>query len=212
MTSQILDRLQELHPAVLLVVMLVLAAGEAALFLDLLVPGEVAMVVGGAVLAGEDGDAGRSAWIVGGMAAAAVGAVLGDSLSYWLGRTVGTRIIERWDFLQRHLGPQLERARDYFGRGGGPVIAVARFVGPLRAVVPFVAGSSGMDFRRFLQWDVPGRDRLGRADGRARRGVRRSDRAHHRPARLVVHDHHRRADRRLFRVPRDLEADAPEAA
>ena len=135
--------------------MLVLAAGEAALFLDLLVPGEVAMVVGGAVLAGEDGDAGRSAWIVAGMAAAAIGAVLGDSLSYWLGRTVGTRIIERWDFLQRHLGPQLERARDYFGRGGGPVIAVARFVGPLRAVVPFVAGSSGMDFRRFLQWDVP---------------------------------------------------------
>ncbi len=35
------------------------------------------------------------------------------------------------------------------------MVAVARFVGPLRAVVPFVAGSSGMDFRRFLQWDVP---------------------------------------------------------
>jgi membrane-associated protein len=153
-TSTILDWLQELHPAVLLVIMVVLAAGEAALFLDLLVPGEVAMVVGGAVLANDD-PSGRIGWVIAGMAAAAIGAVLGDSLSYWLGRTIGTRLIRRWDFLKRHLGPGIERAQHYFERGGGPVVAVARFVGPLRAVVPFVAGSSGMDYRRFLQWDVP---------------------------------------------------------
>ena len=149
MASSLLERLQDLDVVILLGAMLLLSAGEAALFLDLLVPGEVAMIVGGAVLADQNGP------VVAGMACAAVGAVIGDSLSFLLGATVGTRLVERWDFLRRHLGPQIERARKYFERGGGPIVAVARFVGALRAVVPFVAASNGMPYRRFLLWDVP---------------------------------------------------------
>ena len=152
------------------------------------------MVVGGAVLAGEDGDAGGAhgsspAWRPPRSARCS-----GTRSSYWLGRTIGTRLIERWDFLQTASRPGDSSApSDYFERGGGPVVAVARFVGPLRAVVPFVAGSSGMDFRRFLQWDVPAAIAwgalmvgLGAAFGEA---IARHDR----PARLVVDDHHRRA-------------------
>jgi membrane-associated protein len=149
MVTSLLDRLSELDGIVLLATMLLFAMGEATFVLDLIVPGEVAMVLGGAVLAEQDTP------IVAGMAAAAIGAILGDSLSFLAGATLGTRLVERWSYLQRHAGPSIERAREYFGRRGGIVIVVGRFVGALRAVVPFVAATSGMSYKRFLWFDVP---------------------------------------------------------
>ena len=86
--------------------------------------------------------------------AGALGATAGDTVSYLLGRRFGVQIIERWDFTRRHLGPKVERAQDYFGDHGGAAVFVGRFVGALRAVVPLVAGTAGMPFRRFFVWNV----------------------------------------------------------
>jgi membrane protein DedA with SNARE-associated domain len=107
------------------------------------------MVIGGSVLAEQDGP------VIAGMAVAAAGALVGDSFSFFLGATVGTRIVDEWSFLQRRFGSSIERAQRYFERRGGPLVFAARFVGALRAVVPFVAASSGMSYRRFLAWDAP---------------------------------------------------------
>jgi membrane-associated protein len=124
------------------------AFAETALFLDLVVPGEVGLVVAGA--AGERADVALPL-IVG---AAAAGAICGDSVSYALGRRYGLRLIRRWEPVRRRLEPSVERARGHFADRGGRAVFFGRFVGALRAVVPFVAGMSAMPLRRFLAWNV----------------------------------------------------------
>ena len=83
-----------------------------------------------------------------------VGAVLGDSFSYLIGRRWGMTLVRRWGWLRRRLEPRFERAHGYFDRRGGRAVFVARWVGALRALVPLVAGTATMPFRRFLLWDA----------------------------------------------------------
>jgi membrane-associated phospholipid phosphatase len=51
---------------------------------------------------------------------------------------------------------RLEQVEGFFDRHGGKAILLGRFVGLVRAVAPFLAGSSGMPLRRFLPYDVIG--------------------------------------------------------
>jgi membrane-associated protein len=125
-----------------------LAFAETALFADLVVPGEVGMVLAGA--AGARGD-GNFVALVG---AGVVGAVLGDSCSYALGARYGTGMVHRWRFVRRRLEPKLDAAHAYFERRGAAAVFLGRWVGALRAVVPFVAGTAGMGFPRFLAWNL----------------------------------------------------------
>jgi undecaprenyl-diphosphatase len=53
-------------------------------------------------------------------------------------------------------GSRLEQVEGFFDRHGGKAILIGRFVGLVRAVAPFMAGSSGMPLRRFLPYDVIG--------------------------------------------------------
>jgi membrane-associated protein len=132
----------------LYVITLALAAGESAFLFDLVVPGEVGMVLAGAAGA----TAGLSLpWLI---VAAAVGSVLGDSFGYFVGRRWGRSLVERWAFTRRVLEPKLATAERYFERRGGVAVFVARWVGALRAVVPVVAGTSKMPYHRFLAWSA----------------------------------------------------------
>jgi membrane protein DedA with SNARE-associated domain/membrane-associated phospholipid phosphatase len=80
------------------------------------------------------------AWAVG-------GAVLGDGVSYWLGHHYREQL-RGIKLLRRH--PQwLARGTDFFQRHGGKSILLARFVGPVRPVIPVVAGMLGMSPLRF---------------------------------------------------------------
>ena len=126
-----------------------LAFGEAALFMDLLVPGEVGMVVLGAAAA----DAGHPVPLL--VAFAAAGALAGDTVSYALGRRYGRSLIQRFRLLRRRLEPVVDEAERHFEEHGGRSVFVARFVGALRAVVPVVAGISRLPVRTFLAFDAP---------------------------------------------------------
>ena len=70
--------------------------------------------------------------------------VLGDTTSFFIGRRLGR------DFLlaPRAQGPidekRLEQVEAYFERHGGKTILIGRFIGLVRALAPFVAGSSGL--------------------------------------------------------------------
>ncbi len=76
-----------------------------------------------------------------------LGAIVGDGLSYWLGRHYQYQLRNLWP-LSRH--PELiERGEQFFHRHGGKSVALGRFVGPIRAVVPAVAGILGMSPLRF---------------------------------------------------------------
>lgn len=125
-----------------------LAFGETAMFMDLLVPGEVGMVVVGAAAA-EGGEP-----VVAVVACAALGAVCGDTASYGLGRRYGRGLIHRFALTRRRLEPVVDDAERHFAEHGGRSVFVARFVGALRAVVPFVAGIGRLRFRTFLAWNL----------------------------------------------------------
>lgn len=125
-----------------------LAFGESALFMDLVVPGEAGMVVAGAAASRADVPLGTM------IAAAAVGAFAGDSVSFWVGRRWGMSLIRRWEPVRRRLEPRVERSREYFARRGGAAVFLGRFVGAVRGVVPAVAGMSAMPYRRFLPWNA----------------------------------------------------------
>jgi len=82
--------------------------------------------------------------------------VAGDTISYGIGRHTGPRLQHG---LARRLGvtrPRVERIENLYARRGGWVLVAGRFVGPVRVFAPFVAGSSGMRYSKFLRFDVVG--------------------------------------------------------
>jgi membrane protein DedA with SNARE-associated domain len=149
MASNLLDALGRLSATVLYLAAFGLAFGEAAFLLDLLVPGEVGLVIAGA--AGNE----RGATLPLLIALGAIGAVAGDSVSWLIGRRWGTSFANRWSWTRRFIAPQLESAQEVLGRRGGVVIFAARWVGALRALVPLVAGAAEVPYRTVLVWDIP---------------------------------------------------------
>lgn len=129
------------------VILFVLALLEASAFVGLVVPGEAALLLAG-FLARE----GRVSlwWCV---VAATLGAILGDSLGYEIGRRFGPRLRSSW--FGRKVGDERwERAHDLVHRLGGSAIFVARWIGVLRALVPAIAGDARMPYGRFLFWNA----------------------------------------------------------
>ena len=114
-------------------------------------PGETALTAA-AIYAGTTGDLS----ITGVLAAALLGAVVGDGAGYLIGRAVG------WPFLLRH-GRRVGLTRDRLGIGrmlflqhGGKVVFFGRFVAFLRVLATSLAGASGMSWPRFVLFNVAG--------------------------------------------------------
>ncbi len=80
------------------------------------------------------------------------GAVLGDGLSYWLGRHYHEQIRALWP-MKNHLG-MFERGQAYFAKNGGKSVFFGRFFVPVRAIVPVVAGISNMPATRFYAMNI----------------------------------------------------------
>ena len=123
---------------------------ETAFFVGLVVPGEFAMVLGG-VLAGEGT---ISVYILIGVVWFC--AFAGDSVSFFLGCKLGRGFIIKHGPRVRITRDRLVRVEDYFSRHGGKTILVGRFIGIVRAMAPFIAGMSGMPYRRFVPYDILG--------------------------------------------------------
>jgi membrane protein DedA with SNARE-associated domain len=130
----------------LLVLFLLIAAESAGLPL----PGETALIAAG-VLASQ-GDLNITAVI----AVAAVAAIVGDNVGYWLGRLGGRKLLTRWDWLQRHASRVLPWSERFFARHGGKTIFLARFFAVLRVTAAFIAGVSRMHWWQFFLWNAAG--------------------------------------------------------
>lgn len=83
-----------------------------------------------------------------------VAAILGDSVNYWIGSHVGTRVFKEDARVLKT--EYLRRTQDFFGRYGGKTIIIARFVPIVRTYAPFVAGVARMPYQRFLTFNVVG--------------------------------------------------------
>ena len=78
---------------------------------------------------------------------ATMGMVSGDSVSYGLGILVGNKL---YDWVPDNYHGYIKQAQKFMGKYGVLSVALGRFFGPLRCVVPFTAGSLGMNKRVFF--------------------------------------------------------------
>lgn len=118
--------------------------------LGLPVPGETALLTASAYAA-----AGHLS-IAGVIAAAAVGAALGDAAAYWIGRTGGLALVRRYGRLFRINDAKLERAQQFFKEHGGKTVFFGRFVSLLRMLAALLAGVTKMSYARFSFFNVTG--------------------------------------------------------
>jgi membrane protein DedA with SNARE-associated domain len=123
----------------------VLPALEAPAFLGLVLPGELALLLGG-VLAHQ----GRVP-LAAALAVGVGGALAGDSAGYWIGRRWGPRLLA--SRLGRRVGPaRLHRVESLLLRGGGRALLVGRCTAGARVVLPGLAGTLGLRYRTFALW------------------------------------------------------------
>lgn len=145
----VLDAAAGLPAWLVLTLAFLLPALEASTFAGVVVPGEIGVLIGG--IAAHGGE--LPLWPV--ILAAVAGAVAGDQVGYLLGRRFGPRVLEHLPARLRRSG-ELDRARDLLRRRGAPAVAAGRWVAVLRAIVPGLAGMSGMRHAPFTVANVLG--------------------------------------------------------
>jgi membrane protein DedA with SNARE-associated domain len=84
--------------------------------------------------------------------AAATGAIVGDNVTFWLGKTLGERVAEKLfsGARRRHL----DRAHKMVEERGGYLIVIARFIPAGRTAVTFACGSLDWEWIRFIKFDI----------------------------------------------------------
>jgi membrane protein DedA with SNARE-associated domain len=93
-------------------------------------------------------------WVI---ALAALAAIVGDNLGYWvIGRWGGRTLFERWGPLRRYADKTLPPTERLMARHGGKVVFFGRFITVLRYTAAWVAGLAKMEWWRFLFWNALG--------------------------------------------------------
>lgn len=122
------------------------AFGESLAVVGLLLPGVFLLFGAGALIALGVLDM----WTT--LACAALGASLGDGISFWIGRHYHQRLRVMWPL--RRYPELLNRGVDFFYRHGGKSILLGRFIGPLRPFIPAVAGMLDMPVWRYVAINI----------------------------------------------------------
>jgi len=128
----------------------VFAFAETGAFVGLVVPGETTMLLGGAVA----GQGAIDIYLL--IAIAWFAAWLGDTTSFFVGRRLGREFVLRNGPRVGITHERFEKVEDYFSRHGGKTIFIGRWISLVRALAPFIAGSSGMQYRAFVPFSVLG--------------------------------------------------------
>jgi membrane-associated protein len=80
-----------------------------------------------------------------------IAAIIGDTVNYWIGYTLGPRVFSR--FLNKN---HLNRTHQFYEKYGGKTIIIARFIPIIRTFAPFVAGIGSMTYGRFIIYNIFG--------------------------------------------------------
>jgi membrane protein DedA with SNARE-associated domain len=127
-----------------------LAFLETGAFVGLIAPGEFTVLLGGAVAS--QGDISLPLII----AVTWLCAFAGDSVSFLLGARLGRGFLVGHGERFRITPERLEMVDGYFARHGGKTILIGRFIGLVRALAPFIAGSSKLPYRNFAPYSILG--------------------------------------------------------
>ncbi|MGZ8804006.1 MAG: DedA family protein [Microbacterium sp.] len=145
--SWLLDAVQSVDPVLRTVLAGVAIMLETSVLIGLVVPGDTIVIIAGTAVASP-----LEGFVL--IVAVVIGALLGESIGFWLGRFLGPKI--RLSRLGRRIGDEnWERSERYLRRRGGPAIFVSRFLPVLHSLVPLTVGMSGYSYRRFLAWTLP---------------------------------------------------------
>jgi membrane-associated protein len=139
---RVVELLRSIPAPFALAAVFLVSALETAVFLGVVLPGEIAVIVGGALAA-----RGRLP-LVGVLVASILGPFFGDSIGYFLGGRYGPRYFrgkrrKRWS-----------RARLWLRRRGAAALFLGRFTAFVRSIIPAAAGAARMPYRRFLPWCI----------------------------------------------------------
>jgi membrane-associated protein len=124
-----------------------LVFGEAAVLLGFIIPGETAALIGGVLASLHHVD------LVLMLVVIVVSAIVGDSVGFEVGKFLGPWLLEHRP-LRGQAG--VRRGQDLLARRGGPAVFLGRWLALARALVPGLAGMSGMRYRTFLTYNALG--------------------------------------------------------
>ncbi|MFC5002003.1 DedA family protein [Dactylosporangium cerinum] len=146
--TRFLDQLLGLHGTAVYAIVGLLVFAEDALLVGFVLPGEAAAILGGVAASRGNVSLGLMCTVV------VVAAIVGDSVGYEIGARYGVRLLRLRPLRQR--SARIDVARSKLARQGGPAVVGGRFVAYLRAVMPFLAGTSHMPYLRFLTYNAFG--------------------------------------------------------
>jgi membrane-associated protein len=122
---------------------------ETGLFVGFFLPGDSLLVTAGLFAA--RGDLGL--WSI--LLFVSLAAIAGDTVGYTIGARTGPKIFTREDSLLFHK-KHLITTKEFYDRYGGVTIIIARFMPIVRTFAPLVAGVGGMEYRRFVFYNIAG--------------------------------------------------------
>jgi membrane protein DedA with SNARE-associated domain len=146
--SGLVDQLLSVPGWVVLLVVGLVVFAEDALFVGFVLPGETVAVLSG--VAAKFGHVPLTACL----AVVIVAAIVGDSVGYEIGKHLGARVL-RLPFLQQRSG-RIDKAKEFLARRGGSAVLLGRWIAFFRAVMPALAGTARMPYRKFLLWNAAG--------------------------------------------------------
>jgi undecaprenyl-diphosphatase len=123
---------------------------ETGAFVGFIAPGEFTVILGG-VIAGEG-----TISIIPLIGIVWICALAGDSTSFLIGHKVGRQFLLKHGHRIRITEERFHKVEDYFDRHGGKTITIGRFLGFVRPLAPFIAGTSRMTYRQFLPYSIIG--------------------------------------------------------
>jgi membrane protein DedA with SNARE-associated domain len=130
-----------------LVLLFALVAAESA---GVPLPGETALIAA-SILAAQGHYS-----IVSVIVVAASAAIIGDNVGYWIGRTGGRKLLERWGPVRRYAERAIPPGERFFEKHGGKTVFIGRFVAVLRVTAAWLAGITHMSWWRFFLWNAAG--------------------------------------------------------
>jgi membrane protein DedA with SNARE-associated domain/membrane-associated phospholipid phosphatase len=148
--QQLLDDVSETLGAWTYLAVGIMAFLETGAFVGLVAPGETFVILAGAVA----GQGATSVYVT--IAVVWASAWAGDTASFMLGQRKGRSFMLRHGRRVRITEERIQQVEGYFRRHGGKTILIGRFVGLVRALAPFIAGSSGMAYGQFVPYSILG--------------------------------------------------------
>ncbi|MEC7815479.1 MAG: bifunctional DedA family/phosphatase PAP2 family protein [Pseudomonadota bacterium] len=134
------------HPEWIALALFATALLESLAIAGLIIPG-VAFLFAFAALAGQ-----ANLPLAEVLALAATGAAIGDISSFIIGRVLSGRLLSVWPF-SRYPG-MIAKGEIFFATHGGKSVIIGRFIGPIRPVLPLVAGALHMPPTRFVGFNL----------------------------------------------------------